>query len=186
MVTAGWVAIALAVVCLVSLGSIILLFTVGGPFGFLNDAGNALIGLLSAALALMLVSQVAGWAGVVATVAGAAVAVWGSWLVMTGSTGFVLAGFVSTIGFGLIGLWLALAAWGRGGEGLFGPLLGVARSASVAMMIGGLAAVPGSLMRSDSYDAMPGWLWLFALGWIGVYALYPITMLALGRRLVEP
>jgi hypothetical protein len=41
-------------------------------------------------------------------------------------------------------------------------------------------------MRSDSYDAMPGWLWLFALGWIGVYALYPITMLALGRRLMEP
>ena len=186
MVSAGWVAIALAVICVASLGSIILLFTVGGPFGLINDAGNALIGLLSAALALLLMSQIAGWPGVAASVAGAAVAAWGSWLVMTGATGFVLAGFVSTIGFGLIGIWVALVAWGPGGDALFGPMLAVARGASIAMIIGGLAAVPGALMRVDSYEGMPGWLWSFALGWIGVYLLYPIALFVLGRRLLEP
>ena len=101
---------------------------------------------------------------------------------MSGTTGFALAGFVSTIGFGLIGVWLALVAWGPMADDWFGGLRGVAQGAAVAMMLGGLAAIPPALQRIDAYDAMPGWMWLFSLGWIGVYVLYPIVAFGLGRR----
>jgi hypothetical protein len=36
--------------------------------------------------------------------------------------------------------------------------IGMARIAAVAMILGGLAALPGALMRIDSYDEMPGWV----------------------------
>ena len=184
MIAAGWLAIVLAVVAVATVVSLVIFFTVGGPFGSLNDAGNALIGLLSAALAIMLVSQAGGWTAAVAAVIGAALMVWGSWLVMSGTTGFVLAGFVSTAGFGFIGLWLALVAWEPTAEALFGPLLAVARIAAVAMIIGGLVAIPAGLMRIDSYESMPGWVWLFSIGWLGVYVLYPVVTFGLGRNLI--
>ena len=108
MIAAGWIAILLALVAVATVVSIALFFVIGGPFGTLNDAGNGLTGILTAVLALSLVSRAGGWPGVVASVIGAAFAVWGSWLVMSGATGFVLAGFVSTIGFSFIGVWLAV------------------------------------------------------------------------------
>ncbi len=184
MIVAGWVALALAVVSVGSLVSLVLLFTIGGPFGLINDVGNGLIGLLSAALAFLLVSQAGGWPGVAASVAGAAVALVGSWLVVSGTSGFALAGFVSTIGFGFIGVWLALIAWGPVADDWFGGLRGVAQIAAVALIVGGLVALPGALQGIDSYEAMPGWMWLFSLGWIGVYVLVPIVMFGLGRRLL--
>jgi hypothetical protein len=181
---AGWVSIVLAILAVATIVSLILFFTVGGPFGTLNDVGNALIGVLSALLALMLVNQAGGWSGVAASLIGAALAIWGSWLVMSGATGFVLAGFVSTVGFGLIGVWLALVAWGPTGEALLGSWLTVARSGAVAMIVGGAAAIAGAVMRIDSYEGMPGWLWTFALGWIGVYVLYPLAVFGLGRNVI--
>lgn len=60
----------------------------------------------------------------------------------------------------------------------------VAQMAAVAMILGGLSAIPAALQRIDSYQAMPGWMWLFSLGWIGVYVLYPILTLSLGRLLL--
>jgi len=181
---AGWVAIALAVVSVASIASLIVFFAAGGPFGLINDAGNAIIGALGAALAILLVGQAGGWPGIIAAVIGAAVAACGSWLVMSGATGFVLAGFVSTIGFGLLGIWLALVAWSPTADDWSNVLRGVARVAAVAMVVGGVAAVPAALMRIDSYDALPGWLWLFSLGWIGTYLLLPIWAFGLGRRLI--
>jgi hypothetical protein len=178
-------AIALAAVAVGSLVSIALFFSVGGVFGPINDVGNGLIGLLSAALAFLLVSQAGGWAGVAASVIGAGVAVLGTWLVMSGTTGFVLAGFVSTVGFGLIGVWLALVAWGPMGDAWFGGLRVLAQIAAVAMIVGGLVAIPAVLQRIDSYETMPGWVWLFSIGWIGVYVLLPVVMFTLGRRLLE-
>jgi hypothetical protein len=184
MIAAGWLAIILAVVAIATVVSLVIFFTVGGPFGSLNDAGNALIGLLSAALAIMVITQAGGWTGVAAAVIGAALTAWGSWLMMSGATGFVLAGFVSTAGFGSIGLWLALMAWEPTAEALFGSLLTVARIAAVAMIVGGLVAIPAALMRIDSYESMPGWVWLFSIGWLAVYVLYPIVTFGLGRNLI--
>ncbi|HJP72060.1 MAG TPA: hypothetical protein VJ975_10105, partial [Candidatus Limnocylindria bacterium] len=98
--------------------------------------------------------------------------------------GFVLAGFVSTVGFGFIGVWLALVAWEPTAEALFGSLLTVARVAAVAMIIGALIAIPAALMRVDSYETMPGWVWLFSIGWLGIYVLYPVISFGLGRSLI--
>ncbi|HET8777591.1 MAG TPA: hypothetical protein VFN76_08025 [Candidatus Limnocylindria bacterium] len=184
MIAAGWLAIVLAVVAIATVVSLVIFFTVGGPFGSLNDAGNALIGLLSAALALMLVSQGGGWIGVCAAAIGAVLTAWGSWLVMSGTTGFALAGFVTTAGFGFIGLWLALVAWEPMAEALFGSLLTIARIAAVGMIIGGIVAIAAALMRIDSYETMPGWVWLFSIGWLGIYVLYPVSSFGLGRNLI--
>jgi hypothetical protein len=92
---------------------------------------------------------------------------------------------VSTVGFGLIGVWLALIAWGPAADTWLGAFTGVARVAAVAMILGGLVAVPATVVRTDAYEGMPAWAWLFSLGWIGVYVLFPIVVFSLGRRLLE-
>jgi hypothetical protein len=98
------VALALGIVTVASLVSLALFFAVGGPFGFANDVGNALIGILSALLAIRLATAgAAGMAASGAAVFGAIVTVIGSWLVITETTGFFLAGLVSSVGFALIG-----------------------------------------------------------------------------------
>ena len=110
----GRVATALAVVIVVTVVSLIVFFVVGGVFGPLNDVGNALIGILMAVLAIQLSGRVTGvlrWIGVAFAVVGAIVAAWGSWLVISGATTFLFAGFVSTIGYGLIAILLAIVCW---------------------------------------------------------------------------
>jgi hypothetical protein len=47
----GPLAIALGVVPIASLVSLAVFYAVGGPFGTINDLGNALVGILSALLA---------------------------------------------------------------------------------------------------------------------------------------
>lgn len=180
--TAGRVAIGLGAAIVVSVLSLAIFFVAGEPFGQINDAGNAVVGILSAALAILLASRAAGTAGVVAAVVGAVITATGSWLVVSGTTGFLLAGFVSTIGFGLIGVWLALVAWSPVAGGWSRGLRSVARSAAVAMVIGGAAAVPGALLGLDEFDAVPPWLWPYALGWLGTYLLYPAWAIWFGVR----
>ena len=162
---------------------LLVFFIVGGAFGPINDAGNGLIGVLSAVLAGMLAPRAGRPAGVIAAVIGAVVVMWGSWLVMTGTTGFVLAGFVSTIGFGLIGIWLALVAWSPMADAWSGGLRRLARASASFMVIGGIAAVPSALMGIDDFADVPGWLWLYGLGWLGTYVLYPVWSVSFGRLL---
>lgn len=181
---AGWVAMVLGIVAVASVTILVLFYVFGGPLGLINDVGNGLIGILSAVLAVVLRPRAGGVIGVVAAVVGAAVAVWGSWLVITATTGFLLAGFVSSVGYGLTGVWLATVAWSSFADGWSGGLRWLARVAAACMVIGGIAAVPGALMHIDDFAAVPPWLWLFSLGWLGTYLLYPAWSLAFGRRLV--
>jgi hypothetical protein len=181
---AARVAIALAIVTVASIAALVLFYVRATPFGFINDVGNGLIGILSAVLSILLHRRVGAWVGVAAAVIGAAVAVWGSWLVMSGTTGFLLAGFVSTIGFGLIGVWLAFVAWSPIADAWSRRLLQLGRVAAVSMIVGGVAALPGALMGIDSFAAAPPWVWLFSLGWLGTYALYPAWSLSFGRMRV--
>ena len=182
---AGWVAIVLGIVTIATVVALVLLFTAAGPFGLINDAGNGLIGVLSATLAALLVSRGGHPVGVIMAAMGAVVAVSGSWLVMTGATGFVLAGFVSTIGFGLIGAWLAVVAWSPTADLWPGGLRRLARLTAAVMVIGGIAAVPGAAMGIDDFGDVPAWLWLFGLGWLGTYVLYPVWTLSFGRWLTH-
>src|SRR3970040_2148444 len=106
-------AMAAGAVTLISVASLALFFAVGKPFGAINDWTVGLAGLLSGLLALAIRSRdsvgapgaATGSAGGVA-VLGALIVVAGSALVISQTTGFLLAGLVESLGFALIGLWL--------------------------------------------------------------------------------
>jgi hypothetical protein len=181
-VTTGSVAIALGAVTVATFLVLLAFFVWGGVLGPINDAGNALIGILSAVLAILLHRAVGSLVGTAVAVIGAAFVIAGSWMVLTATTGFVLAGFVSSIGFGLIGLWLASVAWSSAADGWPPGLRRLGRVAAALMVIGATVAVPGALMGVDDYDAMPPWLWLFSLSWIGTYLVYPAWAIGFGRR----
>jgi hypothetical protein len=151
-------------------------YAVQGPFGTINDIGNAATGVLSACLAWRLRRQIPGRAGDMAVggaLVGAAIAVVGSALVVSGTTGFFLAGLVSSVGFAGIGAWLVVlnrsdamaAAWPRRLRSL-----GVAAGALMAL---GVVAAPGILVGLDDMAAAPGWVWIGLLGWLGIFVAYP-------------
>jgi hypothetical protein len=166
-------------------------FAIGGPFGTINDIGNATAGVLSAALAWRLRRRVPGRTGDVAVGAamvGAAMAVAGSALIVSGTTGWFLGGLVSSVGFAGIGAWLVVlnrrldepTAWPRRLRSL-GILAG-------ALMTVGITALPGVLLRLDDAATAPGWIWIGFLGWTGIFVAYPAWALWSGlveRRLLR-
>ena len=100
-------AIAIAVAVPAAIILLVLYYTVGGPFGTLNDLANALAGVLSAVLAAQTAARFrVPVAAVAGAGAGAALMVVGSWLVITGRTGWVLAGLVSVAGAAALGAWV--------------------------------------------------------------------------------
>ena len=119
----GRLALAIGVAAAGSAVCLATYFAVQGPFGTINDIGNAATGVLSAGLAWRLRDQLArpGNLTVGAAIVGAALTVVGSTLVVSQTTGFFLAGLVSSLGFAGIGTWLvvlnrsdtAVAAWPR-------------------------------------------------------------------------
>ena len=177
----GFVALAVGGALLVSLLCINLFFTVGGPWGTLNDAGNAVGAVLSAALAWQLRRAARGWA-VTAALAGAAVAVAGSYLVMSGRTGWYLAGLYTSLGYALIGLWL----WRISGSAAADWPRGLARWARFTggLMALGLLAVPGLLAGFDVPETAPWWAHAGFLGGPGWGVLYPLVCLWLARVLL--
>ena len=172
-------AASLALVAVASCGSLILFFIVGGPFGTINDVGNALLAVLCAALALVLQRRVRMAATTVA-LAGTVVAVLGTFLVMSDTTGYYLAGLVSALGFALIGLWLV--AMSRS-ENL--PAATSALIAGVAMAIG-TVNVAGIIGGIDNQDAAPSWLLAAGVCWAGTYLLLPIWSIRFARSFVGP
>lgn len=179
----GRVAVAVGIVAACSAICLATYFAVRGPFGTINDIGNATTGVLSAVLAWRLRRYMPGRAGdlaVAAATVGAGVTVVGSGLVISGTTGFLLAGLVSSVGFVGIGMWLMwtnrrtsqVLGWPRGLRSL-GVLGG-------ALMALGIAAVPGILLRIDDMETAPWWVWLGFVGWLGIYVLYPAWAIRVG------
>lgn len=179
----GRLAVAVGVVAAGSAVSLGTYFLVRGPFGTINDVGNAAAGVLSAALAWRLRRYVEGRTGdlaVAAATVGAAITVVGSTLAVSEATGYFLAGLVSSVGFAGIGAWLVTlnrsndraADWPR-------------RLRSVGVLAGGLmslgvVAAPGVLLRYDDMATAPGWIWLGQLGWLGIFVAYPAWAIWLG------
>jgi hypothetical protein len=175
------VALATGIVAVLAAVTLALLLVVGGPFGRANDVLNAAIGLMSAVLAVVVYRSVGGSAALVAlAVVGAAITVIGSWLVMTGTTGFQLAGFVSAIGFALIGAWLVGSIVGPFGDSL-SPLQSRVGMAAGGLMLVGLIGIGGVAMGIDSAADTPWWLWMYGIGWLGTYVVYPAWCLLLAR-----
>ena len=140
----------LAAVAVASCISLIIFFVVGGPFGSINDVGNGTLAVLCGVLAFALNTPRRTAATTVA-VAGAATSVLGSFLVISDTTGYLLAGLVSAFGFALIGLWLVHLSRSEA--------LPTARSAFTAgaVMAIGIVNVPGILQGMDDQDTAPTW-----------------------------
>jgi drug/metabolite transporter (DMT)-like permease len=177
----GRLVAAVGVVAAGSAVSLATFFAVGGPFGTINDIGNAAVGVLSAALAWRLRQELAGPLRDVAVglaLVGATLTVIGSALVVSGTTGFFLAGLVSSVGFAGIGTWLVIANRARvAGIRPAGRLRYLGLLAG-SLMAAGVVSAPGILLQFDDMATAPGWVWIGFLGWLGTFVAYPAWALA--------
>lgn len=139
---------------------------VGEPFGTINDIGIGLSGFLAAGFVAAATDADDGGIRALA-LTGAAVSAAGSALVVTHTTGWLLAGFVSGLGFGLIGPGVARASARLAQRReIDSRLESTGRVMGWLMATGVTAAVP-VVLRIDDAAAAPGWSWLTFLG-IGV------------------
>lgn len=183
----SWVAVATGIGGLVAGIFLILFFTLGQPFGTINDICNGITALLCGSLAVALHPLWVGQAPalsratLVMALAGTLVAVSGSVLVIFRITGWFLAGIVGTAGYALIGLWLlglnyaaCAARWLPPGIAISGIVLGVI----VAL---GFAAMPGIVRRIDAREDAPWYVIAgLAAGSLGWLILNPLWCLWLG------
>lgn len=181
-------ALALAATAIVAVVCLTLLYVVGGVFGTVNDWANALVGWWVLLLAVLVrLGEGGGWranAAVGAAAGGTIGLTWGTWLVVTGATGFYLAGLVSTLGLAGVGAWLLLAHAASGDGGLLAT--GPAQLGRVAgwLMVGGLLALPGALAGVDDFaDAQWHSYAAEASAWLGAYVLLPLWGVRLARHL---
>ena len=178
-------ALATAVVALLGVLSLIVFFVAGGPFGFINDVANGLIGLLSLALAWFWVRNRRSGLTTVALAAaslGAIVMVMGSLLIIFDITGWYLAGLVSSVGSALIGIWLLITnRLHRRARNLPRGLVMLGMTAAIFMIIGWLA-IAGVIARIDDPQLAPWYVNAGLLNWLGTYLLYPAWCLWLSRK----
>ena len=189
--TIGWLAITIGGVTLLGIVSIILLFTVGGVFGLLNDVCNAVEAILSAALAWKMYPWLRSQAPrlsrltLIAASVGALIATIGSVLIILDFTGWYLAGLYTMFGYALVGVWLfglsyaALPSFWRPRR-----LAQLGLLTALCMAIGFLAG-PGILGGVDDTGAAPWFVNLGLLGSLGWMFLYPFWCIWLGRLLVS-
>ncbi|HEY5983626.1 MAG TPA: hypothetical protein VIU38_09150 [Anaerolineales bacterium] len=182
----SWLAFAVGAVTLLGLALLILMYVLkSGPLGMLNDICNGLGAALSVALAAALFSQHQARSPQLAVptlilvVVGAIIAIAGSVLVISGATGFFLAGMYTMLGYALIGIWvLSLnhsAPWPAS--------LTVLGLVAGGAMVLGLATIPSIFMRIDSFQAAAWHTWLGQVGFLGWAILYPIWCLRLWQVL---
>ena len=187
----GWVALATAIATLLATVLIFLFYTAGGPFGTLNDIFNGIAGILSGVLAWVLSSQFRTSSSILQRAAlilagiGALVVVIGSILIIFDITGWVLAGWYTTVGNALLGLWLVAFSSSMRWSNLLPRSLSTFGSVVGAIMVIGIIAIPGILMGIDSTDSTPGYMNLAYLGYIGTYFFYPAWAIWLGRILLS-
>lgn len=189
--TIGWTGIAIGASVILAVIFLILMYTVNGRFGTVNDVLNSIIGILSVVLAWMLYAELHARSPLMSqitlglTVIGMIFTIIGSSLIIFGYTDFVLAGWYTGIGNALIGLWLAVFCYSMlSGEILphnlivFGIVVG-------SFMTFGLLGIPGILARIDTMQSLPWYLGASYLGFLGTYVLYPSWAIWLGRILIN-
>jgi hypothetical protein len=189
--TAGLIAWAAGISTLLATLLIIAFYTVGGPYGTLNDIFNGVAGILSGLLAWMLSAQflsTSSWMRQVAPILaaiGAVVVVIGSILIIFDFTGWMLAGWYTTVGNALIGIWLFLFSYSGRQSNLLPHNISTFGSVVGAIMSVGIIAIAGILTGVDSEESVPVYLNLAYLGYVGTYLLYPAWAIWLGRRLLS-
>lgn len=185
--TVSILALTTGVVGLIATLALFIMFLGVPLFGTINDFLIGVEAVLSAVLAVMLLSRLGAsggalpLAGVLVAGLGAVVVVVGVYLVVSGRTGFVLAGLYMSAGFALIGIWVAWANivamqngyWPQG-LALFGVIVG-------AIMLAGFLSAFGIPSGVDSFETSP---WYVSLGWVSFLSwglIFPVWLILLGR-----
>ena len=188
--TTGWIAIATGVSAILAAIFLILMYTVNPFFGGVNDVFNSIIGITSVVLAWRLYVEYHGRSPLISQIAialavvGAIFTIIGSILILFGFTDFVLAGWYSSIGYALIGLWLAGFCYAFLQGDVLPHNLVVFGIVVATFLAIGLFGIPGIIAGIDSMESMPWYLYIAFLGWLGTYILYPIWTIWLGRYLL--
>jgi len=182
----AWVAIATGIIDLFGIAFIILFFTVGEPFGTVNDICNGLTAIATAVLAWMIYSELRTQSPLVLVVAivGAIVAVIGSVLVIFGITGWYLAGLYTSAGFALIGVWFVSLNYSAQQSNTLPQNLVVFGMIVGAIMVIGLFALPGIISRIDTMENAPWHTYVALTSGLGYLILYPFWCIFLGRTLL--
>jgi hypothetical protein len=164
---------------LVSVAALAVFFVFGAPFGAINDWTIGIGGVLT--LLLVLTLDIPARLGVMMAVGvvGSSIVVVGAALVISRTTGFLLAGLVESFGFGLVGLWLIALYWTRRESPSRINLLGAIAGAVMAV---GLIVLPAVVTGVDDAEAAPGYVWLGFVGWIGIFVLYPLWAIWSAQR----
>jgi len=186
----SWVVIATGIAGFLGFVFIVLFFTIGQPFGTLNDYCIALAAILSAVLVWMfypwhraqhpllsvLALVIAGF-GVLLVLTGAALAI-------SGARGWYLSGLYMAAGNALIGLWLIALNYSALRDPLFPRSLAIYGIVSGAILALGLVTIPAIVRGIDIKEYE---LSLFNSIWwassLGYLALYPLWCVLLGRTL---
>ena len=189
--TTGWVALIAGLVCVLAIILIALFFTLGQPFGTLNDLANGLAGILCGLLAWVLYAQhpsrsaLPGQFALMLALIGVLLVLAGTVLVVSNVMGAVQAGWYTASGNALIGVWLAAFGYSAlrtallpANLSLFGTVVGL-------LMAVGLVAFAGIVAGTDTMTNLPWYLNLAFVGVLGTYVLFPVWAIWLGRHLLR-
>lgn len=179
----GRLALAVGAVAAGSAACLATFFVAGQPFGTINDIGNATAAILSGGLAWRLRGQLrsrAAGTAVGAALVGAGISVAGSALVVSGTTGFFLAGLVSSLGSAGIGAWLIAANRSESAASAWPRSLRRIGIVAGALMAAGIVAVPTIALQLDDMASAPAWVWIGFLSWFGTYVVYPAWAIWMG------
>jgi hypothetical protein len=184
----GWLAIGAGIVGLLGFISIALFFSVGQPFGSINDACIGIAAVLSVVLAYMLHPRLHAQSlpfstiALVAATLGSILVLIGSALALSGAKGWFLSGHYMAAGNALIGLWLVVVCGFamKGGSLPRGIcILGIVVGSIMAL---GVVTFPGIIRGSDPKEynvtVINSIWWTSSLAYLSVF---PVWLILFGR-----
>lgn len=190
-ITIGWFLIATGVTGLLGLIFIILFFTVGQPFGTLNDICIGLTAVLSGILVWFLnakhLTQASFLNQIILLLAmtGVVLVLIGSYRAIFAISGFYLSGLYMATGNALIGIWLFYINFIAYHNDAWKPSLAILGLVSGGLLLLGFAAIPElfrGIDRKTYAVTIVNAIWgASMLGWL---LTYPIWCLWLGQTLL--
>ena len=186
-VMVGWAAIITGSSAILAVIFLALMYTVKRSLGYINDIFNSLIGISSAILAFLLYVEFQSGSASLSQIAlglvvvGAIFTIVGTVLSVARITDFVMAGWYTGIGNALLGLWLVNYCYSMLGSDVLPQSLPVFGLVVGAFMALGLIGILGIITKVDKLESMPKYLYVAFFCYMGIYFLYPIWTIQVGR-----